>query len=233
MSTDLHTLSGAFVLNAVSAEEAAEFRRHLEECAACREEVRELRAAAAQMGASEAIAPPVYLRALILDAADKLPQLPPKVTPIERARSTRWGQRVLGVAAALAVVIGGILGVSELMDEGNQLPAAVSQVFEASDVRTAAIGTDHGTIRVAASPSRNEMALDTRDLATLDDDSVYQLWSVVDGAATSAGVLEDTADGIAMPMPGADADVAITVEPAGGSAQPTTEPFVVLDPGAI
>lgn len=233
MSTDLHTLSGAYALDALNAEEAAEFRKHLEECAACRDEVRELREAAARMGAREAMAPPSHMRAKVLAAADKLPQLPPKVTPIERARSSRWSQRVLGAAAALVVVVGGVIGVSQLIDDDTQLPAAVSQVFESPDVRKAAIRTDHGTIRVAASPSRNEMALDTRDLAPLEEDSVYQLWSVLDGTPTSAGVLEDAAAGIAMPMPSPEASVAITVEPAGGSAQPTTEPFVLLDPSAI
>ena len=39
MSTDLHTLSGAYALNALSPEEAEEFRKHLEACAACRQEV--------------------------------------------------------------------------------------------------------------------------------------------------------------------------------------------------
>ena len=32
MSTDLHTLSGAYALNALSAEEAEQFRQHLEAC---------------------------------------------------------------------------------------------------------------------------------------------------------------------------------------------------------
>ena len=44
MSTDLHTLSGAYALDALSAEEAEEFRTHLDGCQACREEVRELQA---------------------------------------------------------------------------------------------------------------------------------------------------------------------------------------------
>ncbi|NUR09976.1 MAG: zf-HC2 domain-containing protein, partial [Nocardioidaceae bacterium] len=69
MTIDLHTLSGAYVLDALSAEEAEEFRLHLEGCAACRDEVRELRQAAAEMGASEALAPPAALRARVLAAA--------------------------------------------------------------------------------------------------------------------------------------------------------------------
>mgnify|MGYP001075161223 CR=1 FL=1 len=38
MSTDLHTLSGAYAIDALSEEEARQFDRHLEECPSCREE---------------------------------------------------------------------------------------------------------------------------------------------------------------------------------------------------
>src|ERR671929_154341 len=53
--TDVHTLSGAYALDALDPEEASEFRAHLEGCAACRQEVRELRDAAASMGAAAAV----------------------------------------------------------------------------------------------------------------------------------------------------------------------------------
>ncbi len=36
-----------------------------------------------------------------------------------------------------------------------------------------------------------------------------------------------------MEMPEAGTQVAITVEPAGGSEQPTTEPIVQVDPGEV
>ena len=71
MTTELHTLSGAYALDALSAEEAAAFRTHLDTCVACCEEVRELRAAAARMGAGEAIVPPAHLKERVLEAADQ------------------------------------------------------------------------------------------------------------------------------------------------------------------
>lgn len=101
MSTEPHTLSGAFVLDALSPEEAEQFRRHLQSCAVCREEVRELREAAARLGAVEAIAPPLELKTRVLAAADRTPQKPPRLgssgtTPAPR----RWAPRVLAAAAA-------------------------------------------------------------------------------------------------------------------------------------
>ena len=51
MSIDVHTLSGAYALDSLTPEEAAEFEAHLEGCAACREEVGEFREVVAAMGA--------------------------------------------------------------------------------------------------------------------------------------------------------------------------------------
>ena len=102
MSTEPHTLSGAFVLDALSPEEAEQFRRHLQSCAVCREEVRELREAAARLGAVEAIAPPLELKTRVLAAADRTPQKPPRLgssgtTPAPR----RWAPRARRAATGI------------------------------------------------------------------------------------------------------------------------------------
>lgn len=234
MTTELHTLSGAYAIDALSAEEAAAFRTHLDTCVACCEEVRELRAAAARMGASEALVPPEDLKVRVLDAADRMPQLPPKVTPIEVARSRGWRPKLLAAAAAVVIVAGAVLGIGQLQDDdAARLAAGVSQVFEAPDARTAEVTTSQGVLRVATSPSRGEMAVDIRDLAPLDDEHVYQLWAIVDGSMTSAGVLADKDTGAHMEMPAEGTEVAITVEPAGGSEAPTTDPIVQVDPAAV
>ena len=78
MNTDVHTLSGAYAINALSSDEADLFRAHLDACPACRQEVRELEAAAAQMGSAESLAPPADLKARVIAAAERAPQLPPE-----------------------------------------------------------------------------------------------------------------------------------------------------------
>lgn len=231
---ELHTLSGAYALDALSAEEAAAFRTHLDTCVACCEEVRELRAAAARMGASEAIAPPQHLKQRVLDAADRTPQLPPKVTPIGAARSRRWMPKLLTAAAAVVLIAGAVFGIGQLQDDDTvPLATGVSQVFEAPDAHTAEVKTPQGVVRVATSPSKGEMAVDTRDLAPLDEDHVYQLWAIVDGSMSSAGLVEKKDGGAHMAMPAKGTQVAITVEPAGGSQEPTTDPIVQVDPSAV
>jgi anti-sigma-K factor RskA len=96
-------------------------------------------------------------------------------------------------------------------------------------VRTA----NGGKLTVGVSPSRNEMAVDARDLPELDDERVYQLWAVHGEEVVSVGVLHDTDEGAAMGMPEEDTRVAVTVEPDGGSEQPTTTPIVEVDPRAV
>jgi hypothetical protein len=57
-------------------------------------------------------------------------------------------------------------------------------------------------------------------------------WAVRDGAMESVGVLEPE-KGAYMDMPTPDTEVAITVEPRGGSAQPTTDPIMRVNPSEI
>jgi anti-sigma-K factor RskA len=77
------------------------------------------------------------------------------------------------------------------------------------------------------------MAVDSRDLPQLDAQHVYQLWAVTGHDMASAAVLSNPDAGAAMALPPTGTQVAMTVEPAGGSAQPTTQPIVVVDPASL
>jgi anti-sigma-K factor RskA len=239
MSTDLHTLSGAFALNALSAEEAEQFHRHLEACPACRQEVRELQQAAATMGTAEAAPPPPYLKPRVLSAVDRTPQLPPRTgggSAVTEISPRRWAPRLLLAAAAAALVVAGGIGIAQLQQEDQPdslLAEGVVRVFAAEDAHTAKMPTEiGGEIRVAASPELNQMAVDTDGLPPPPEDHVYQLWAVHDGSMESVTVLEPE-KGASMEMPTPDTEVAITVEPLGGSEQPTTDPIMQVNPSAI
>ena len=77
------------------------------------------------------------------------------------------------------------------------------------------------------------MAVDTSSLVPLDDEHVYQVWTVVAGEPVPVVVLEQPDTGAHMGMPEPGTQVAITVEPAGGSERPTTEPIAQLDPSTV
>lgn len=249
MSNDTHTLSGAYALDALEPDEAAEFRRHLQVCQVCCDEVRELRKAAARMAELDAVPAPPELRRRVMSAVDRTPQEPPSRPVVDLgSRRTdsdgngtgaepgprRWLPRLLAAAAAVAIVGGGVWAVDGLRSEDPALTTAAQQVFGAEDARTVTVETANGgKLKVAVSPERNEMAVDTRELPELDDEHVYQIWAVHGTEMVSAAVLEDIEDGAAMGMPGEDTQVAFTIEPKGGSEEPTTDPIVVVDPSAL
>jgi anti-sigma-K factor RskA len=247
---EVHTLSGAYALDALDAEEAAVFREHLAGCPACTQEVRELREAAARMGAVESVPPPPDLRAQVLAAADRTPQVPPVpraeepsvVTPPARpdhvggqTRRSPWGRLALAAAAAL-VVGGGAIGIGQALgDSDSEHLSAAAQVFQAQDARTLDEPTmNGGKLLVAVSPERGEMAVDTAKLPALEGGKVYQLWTVgADDTAVSVKVIGTPGETAAMDMPPKGTKVALTIEPAGGSEQPTKAPIVVLEPAAV
>lgn len=234
MSTDLHTLSGAYALDALSADEAAAFDTHMSECPACRLEVLELREAAGLMGAAQRTEVPPGLKARVLAAADRTAQQPPKVTSIDAARQRSWRPKLAVAAAAAVLVAGGAVGIGQMLGSDEApLAAGVEQVFEATDANTAEVVTEYGVVRVATSPERNEMAVDATDLESLDERLVYKVWSIAAGQPALVTVLDADTTGASMPLPAAGTEVAITVEPADGPDLPTTEPIVRVDPASV
>ena len=86
-SHDLHLLTGAYAVDALTGDELDEFETHLEQCPSCADEVRGLRETAARLGLATAIAPPPWMREQVLDAANRVRQLPPSgVRPDDRRR---------------------------------------------------------------------------------------------------------------------------------------------------
>jgi anti-sigma factor RsiW len=83
----LHTLVGAYVMDAVPAPDRAAFERHLGGCPACQEEVRGLREATARLATASAITPRPELREQTLLAATRLRQFPPLVTEPDEAQA--------------------------------------------------------------------------------------------------------------------------------------------------
>jgi anti-sigma-K factor RskA len=251
-NVDVHTLSGAYALDALSPEERETFREHLAACQACRDEVFELRQAAARMGAVQWAVPPPALRARVLEAAGRTPQLPPPAAtgpavpggsaPSGTAESSapeprrRWPGLLAAAAAVVALGLGGAIGFGALdSDEPEpELVAAADRVFGAGDARTATVETANGgKLTVGISQQRNEMAVDARGLPELDREHVYQLWTVHEDTMVSAAVLTDDTTGAAMGLPEEDTQVAVTIEPAGGSEEPTTEPIATVDPETV
>jgi len=240
MQPEVHTLTGAYVCDALDPQERAAFEEHLAACAACRQEVAELREVAAALGAAASMPPPEALRAAVEARIAVTRQQPPSVTPITAAPSARKHRRAAWagwvVAAALAGVVAGqaVYQVHQSNDYTavSRQAQAMASLLEAPDVRsdTKEVSTG-GAGLVVASRSRNEAAITLSDLAAPPSGKVYQLWMIGPGGARSGGVVP-TAGGTSGPIIayglGNATTVGLTVEPTGGSAQPTTTPILLL-----
>jgi anti-sigma-K factor RskA len=77
MSADIHSLVGAYAVDAVDDHERAAFERHLAECPECRAEVAELRETAARLSLGTQVTPPTTLRDSVLAGIRTVRPLPP------------------------------------------------------------------------------------------------------------------------------------------------------------
>ena len=261
-SDDSRLLSGAYALDAVSKEEAAEFETEMRSSEELRGEIAGLTDTAVVLGLSVPPAvPPPALRARLLDLIDTTPQLPaedaaqPTTQEAEAPAAaelpavaermpegahqvphrTRRRRPVLLLAlAAVAVLLfgGGLLVDRVLFAPGSsQTTSAFSRIAGAPDAqRTEAAVAGGGTATVYWSRSLNESAVVLNGVQPPAGHSL-QMWVVSGATATSAGLFDPPAGQNYEVMKGAldsKQRVAVTVEPRGGSAQPTTKPIVVL-----
>src|SRR4051812_31948404 len=105
MATDIHTLAGAYALDAVDDLERVAFDRHLVDCESCRAEIDELRETAARLADSTWSAPPPRLRTDVLAAIAQTRQV--STAPAIRRESSSRRRRWTAAAAAAVVLAGG------------------------------------------------------------------------------------------------------------------------------
>jgi len=144
-----------------------------------------------------------------------------------RRSPLRW---LVAAAAACVLAIGGFT-VWRANDGGSTPPPTVAeQVQSAPDATTSSDVSlpGGGTATVVRSASLGKAVVITSDLPTAPPGKVYQLWlQDTQGQFTSAGLMPAGGDQtVVLQGDAADAQAAgITVEPAGGSAQPTSNPI--------
>jgi anti-sigma-K factor RskA len=231
---DVHALTGAYVLNAVPELERAAFERHLNECDACAQEVRELRETAARLGQAAAAEPPRYLKSQVFGRINQVRQIPPtNGRPAEQLRDRRrWPMRVMTAAAAVLLVATATLGVVVIQQRnairnGDSYASAIASMFESGDVRVVSQRSQRGgTGTVLVSESQNRALLVGLDLPDPGSGKAYQAWyQDANESFRSAGLMPgaNAARSTLLELPGIGSTrgVGISLEPAGGSPQPT------------
>ena len=201
---DPHDLTAAYALDALDPEDAEAYERHLGQCEECREQLAELNGTAANLAfGAIAPAPPARLRTSILEAAAAERT---NVVPLLRRR---WVSRGLAVAAAAAACIAVGVGVSLSRSSGH--PQRFTLMINSD--RTAELHVSG----LSAAPSGK----------------TYEAWVIPAQRSPRPAGLFAGGGGTMVHLRGTvpkHAVVAVTVEPAGGSKQPTTKPFFVSPP---
>lgn len=149
---------------------------------------------------------------------------------------------VLGLAAAVTpppALKGRVLADVAALAGARAVDAEIASLLSAPDALVASAATAAGgTATVVASRRAAAVVFTSVGLPVLPPTSVYELWFIGAGGARPAGLVPAAPPGppgagrgtppvLAPGLSGGDA-IGVTVEPAGGSAAPTTTPIVVL-----
>jgi len=200
-------------------------------------ELDELRIAAAQLAKSEAATPPAGLKASILaeiaatrqsatDGATEPPRSRAKAVSMRRS----W---IAGVAAAVAVVAAIGVAIWSASDSSPEVAEQIEAVFALPDVEALELHGDVDGVRILHSPSSTAAVLVDDDMPDPGDDRAYQLWFSRDGIVTPANVFRPDRDGhvevLLEDFQPVGAVITVTLEPAGGSDQPTGPAIVSSD----
>src|SRR3982751_2977784 len=99
MSADVHTLVGAYALDAIDDLERARFDRHLAECESCERELAELRATAGRLADVSTLTPPARLKDAVMAQVGRTRQVGRGRPAAGRGPEVRW-RRWPGAAGA-------------------------------------------------------------------------------------------------------------------------------------
>jgi anti-sigma factor RsiW len=229
--SDIHALVGAYSVDALDDIERASFERHLAACPVCTAEVDSLREAAAALADDVAVPPPAGLRSLVLADIARVRPLPPVASvggPIVRRK---WFPALVAAVVIALVGVGGVVWHPWSDDSSQHLSATDQVLADPQAQRISQDLPDGGQVTVVRSTKLGQAVVVTEDMPPAPEGHAYQLWlQTPDQALVPAGLMkagQTTAllEGDAATAIGAG----ITVEPAGGSEQPTTDPVVFFD----
>jgi anti-sigma-K factor RskA len=177
-----------------------------------------------------------------LQAAPSAPEQTTSVqepTAAGRKAQSRWFTKpaivLAGVAAAVGLIAGGGVLVNTIGDANTQQVQAdaLAAITSADDSQQAVSDVaGGGTAKLVWSNSLGSSAVMVDGMPALSSDKVYELWYIDGSGPRAAGTFTVGEDGSTWrvldgEMRAGDL-VGVTVEPAGGSEQPTTDPIVAI-----
>ncbi|MFD7061040.1 anti-sigma factor domain-containing protein [Streptomyces sp. NPDC059906] len=241
MSPFGHSLAAPYALDALEGAERVRFERHLQGCARCAAEVRALSEDAVRLARSTATPAPPALRERVLAAVRTIAQEPAPARRPDPRRSVGHPRPhpllvpFATVTAAAALVVASLFAVradrtQDELDTARDRAREIAHVLAAPDARAARGADAHGRgVTVVASVSRGRAVVTLSGYGEPPGDRVRQLWLTRPGAEPrSLGLFDGDTPLIASGLGRFATSLAVTVEPGGGSALPTSEPLVQL-----
>jgi anti-sigma-K factor RskA len=228
--------AGAYLLDALEAQEKTAYEAHLATCAQCREDVEQLRVAtdALPHSVDQYDAPPALkdrIMAIVESEAELLRAAGPeadRASVLEPRRSRRWWQFVprsgLAFAATLLLIAGGVTGWAMRDGESDPARTVVADVTSPGATAQLVVRREHSTLIAKKLPRPGA-------------GRVYQVWLKRAGAAAPEPtdalftVRHDGSASVDVPgsLEGVEA-VLVTAEPEGGSQAPTSDPVIAAVP---
>jgi anti-sigma-K factor RskA len=233
MKQELHALVGAYAVDALDDIERRRFEDHLAECDSCARETRGLREAAAHLGTAVALPPPPPLRDKVMAGVARVRPLPPRLSDVRGRRDRRPWLFTL-TAAACFLVVAGFLGVLTVraQDRAERAEVADRQVIDvlaAPDARQASgRASTGGSGTVVASRAKGKAVVILAGVPRLPGSQTYELWLMGPGKPRPAGLLREAGTPVIATGLGDATQIGVTVEPAGGSPQPTSVPVLTV-----
>jgi anti-sigma-K factor RskA len=211
---DVESLLGAYVLDAVSSFERRRVQHHISACAQCAREVRQLEETASEL----AWLPPGEDAEVLIDKI--FTSLPRR----GRGLSTRLNAFIAAVAA-VAIVVAGSLGAALVHQrhQTNELGAITASAARRVPLAPQKGFDGHGVMYI----SKGRVALVLDQMPPPGRARAYQLWAIEGTKALSMTVMNGHGRVVRTFAWDRPADhFAITIEPAGGSPVPTSEPVL-------
>lgn len=163
----------------------------------------------------------------------------------QRKAARRWYSQPLSFAVAAVALVAVLLGVNTVtsaLNNGNGLTQAVQLAHiqaqpdaQRETIKLTNINDEQQVVATLVwSGELGQSALIVDGLAPLSDEEIYEMWYIGEDGPVSAGTFNTGRSGgswriLEGTMSAGDA-VGVTVEPAPGSEQPTTDPLIVIHP---
>ena len=232
---EIRELLAAWALDAVDDDERARVERAIHDDPELAREAHAMVETASRLADEAAAPPPEELRRQVLLSLDSTRRRP----AVRFTSHPSWsmtvqlgtfGWIVVAAVATIAVLAPAVLAIQQAGRAARAEAAVATYVELLSHTGSRVVtGQVTGGGHAVAVLGNSESVFAAADLPSLGRGLDYQLWVLDEDAAVSAGVLEIGNGAVPIVVDaGVNDTLALTVEPTGGSGQPTTDPVITL-----